>query len=147
VSEQPDGPWLDMSAYPNLAPDDAVPDQVLGVLRDVLRAPEVPPLHPDVWRDVLHGALAPDDHAAGAVSDETHGQQAHGQETHEHDPDAHGHEAHDGHWPVPGGAEHTWHGPGTGLHDGGLGGHGSGADGPHDDGFHDGGSYGGGGHG
>ena len=51
-----DGPWLDMSVYPNLAPDDAVPEQVLGLLRDVLRAQQVAPLHPDVWQDVLHGA-------------------------------------------------------------------------------------------
>lgn len=126
-----DGPWLDMSAYPNLAPDDAVPEQVLGLLRDVLRAPQVAPLHPDVWQDVLHGAVAPADHGAG-----TEGIDA------RHEPDAH--EPH-AHWQAPDG-EHTWHGPGTGAepHPGPLPGP---HPGPHldpHDGFHDGGLHDGG---
>jgi hypothetical protein len=130
------GPWLDMGAYPNLAPDDAVPEQVLGLLRDVLRTPQVAQLHPDVWHDVLHGAVAPADHAAGAEAGAFSGER--------HEPDAHESHAHESHapWQAPEG-EHTWHGPGTGPHPdapgphGGLGDHG--ANGSHDDGFHDGG--------
>jgi hypothetical protein len=145
VSEQVDGPWLDMSAYPNLAPDDAVPAGVLGVLRDVLRAPEVAPLHPDVWHDVLHATLNPAAHDADVPAYDSREPEANEHEAGEHEADrgAGGH----GRWQAPGGGEHTWHGPGTGLHAGGFGGHGPGANDSHNGGSHNGGFLDGGGHG
>lgn len=51
------GPWLDMSAYPNLPPDDAVEVRVLDTLRAVLRAPEVTPLRPDAWSHAVDEAV------------------------------------------------------------------------------------------
>lgn len=59
-------PWLDMSAYPSLPPDDAVDGRVLDMLHAVLRAPEVTPLSPDAWsralREAVTGGRAGHDH-------------------------------------------------------------------------------------
>jgi hypothetical protein len=149
MSEEADGPWLDMSAYPNLEPEDAVPDDVLGVLRDVLRAPGVEPLHPDAWQAVLHDATAPPDHGAGSAPGEAHQPAAHEPGTPDaaHDHETHEHETQDGHWPAPHEGDQTWHGPGTGLDSGTPGAPGDhGANGPRDDGMHDGGQHDAGGH-
>lgn len=140
LTDDADSPWLDVSAYPNLAPDNAVPDPVLAVLRDVLRAPEVPSLRPDVWHDVLHGAV----HPAGSEADDA-GHDSREPESNEHTTGDHG--AHGQHWQAPDPGGHTWHGPGMSPHGGGPGGHGPGADGLHDGGSHDGGILDGGGHG
>jgi hypothetical protein len=74
------GPWLDMSAYPNLPPEDAVEGRVLDTLRTVLRAPEVTPPSPDAWDRAVQAAVAgrPPGHDHQAVAHDGLGHDATG---------------------------------------------------------------------
>jgi hypothetical protein len=49
--------WLDMSRYPDLDPDQAVPDSVVGLMRDFLLGHEVAPLPDQAWDAALGAAL------------------------------------------------------------------------------------------
>lgn len=123
-------PWLDMSAYPNIPPDDAVDGHTLHVLRGLLQAPAGPELDPGMWNRLLdiavHGSPGPD--AAAADLHDTH--------------DAAGHSV-TGH---SGDAHEDWrsylerpHGPGHGTHDNqghASGYHDPGVHGSHDPGIH-----------
>lgn len=137
-------PWLDMSVYANLPPEDAVDERVLDTLRTVLRAPEVTPPPADAWDRAVHtavtGGQAGPEHDAAAGHGVSHqgGQDAAGHDAPGHGDPGHGDPGHDGHaqedgWPAG-------HEAGSGAlgGQGVLGGPGDGPDshGPHDAGSH-----------
>jgi hypothetical protein len=99
-------PWIDMSAYPNLPPDDAVDGHTLHALRGLLHAPAEPELDPGTWNRLLdiavHGPPDPDAAAADAQDGHGgHGAAGHGSDSHEDwrshlgHPHGSGHGAHD----------------------------------------------------
>jgi hypothetical protein len=49
----PPGPWLDMSRYPNLDPDQAIEPAQLAALRDALHAAYVPDLASATWSELI----------------------------------------------------------------------------------------------
>jgi hypothetical protein len=51
--------WLDLTRYPNLDPDDAVPGATLSELREVLLGHEISPLPPGAWHAALSAATGP----------------------------------------------------------------------------------------
>jgi hypothetical protein len=86
------GPWLDMSAYPNLPPDDAVDERALDTLRTVLRAPEVTPPPADAWDRAVQEAV---------TGDPTHeGTEGSGYEDPVHEDPVHEDSAHEPGWPA-----------------------------------------------
>jgi hypothetical protein len=58
--------WLDMSRFPNLDPDDAVPGATLSEMRDVLLGHELAPLPDGVWHTALDAATGTAEPASGA---------------------------------------------------------------------------------
>jgi hypothetical protein len=116
-------PWADMSAYPNLPPDDAVDGHTLDALRGLLHAPAEPELDPGTWNHLLDIAVhgPPDPDATATDAQGSHGAVGHGSDSHEdwrshlehpHDPGhgAHGNQDHANGHDDPG--AHGGHGPG-----------------------------------
>jgi hypothetical protein len=118
-------PWLDMSAYPSLPPDDAVDGHTLHALRGLLHAPAGPDLDPGTWNRLLdiavHGPPGPD--ATAADLRDGHSATGHGDDAHEdwrshleHPHDSGHHGAHDNQ-----GHANGHHDPGAhGGHDPGI---------------------------
>jgi hypothetical protein len=52
----PPSAWLDMSLYPDLPPDGALPSQALAAVHAALCAPEPPTVAADAWQAAVDGA-------------------------------------------------------------------------------------------
>jgi hypothetical protein len=59
--------WLDMTRYPNLDPDDAVPGATLTELRGVLLGHQVAPLPDGQWHAALGAATGTGESAEGVA--------------------------------------------------------------------------------
>lgn len=57
-----DGGWMDMSRYPNLDPDHALPVGTLAALHDILHTWNPAPLPTDTWTQALDQATNPAAH-------------------------------------------------------------------------------------
>lgn len=53
----PASAWLDMTRYPKLPPDEAVPGQLLAALQAILRAVEPPTVAGGAWQAAVDGAV------------------------------------------------------------------------------------------